>query len=191
MQGSATDIATSISVASNAKILQDQRVIGQSELELLQKVLDSISALGCVDCWYSGAHVDQSSLPHNHNPGNLFQACASSLKSKKIPTIRHWPFCYLCWVPFRTPCFHPPHKRDGIADPKQCPHSDHLPRLVTLIWHDLDKRKQLEQQLGADFSRFSVFLNWLMVPGLAADAIPRPHQLVLAYCREYQFLHNV
>jgi hypothetical protein len=184
-------ISKPISVASNASILQEQRSIGLKELETVQKLIESISSVGCVECWFFEQHVDRSTLPHNHTHDAPFKAYESTLKSKTIPSSRHWPFCYLCWVPFRAPCFHPPHKKDGIANPEQCPSPGTLHRLVNLIWHEKGKHNQLEHLLQVSpggFSRFPSFTSWMFTATMTAAEIPRPHQFLVAYYREYRCL---
>jgi hypothetical protein len=181
-------VPQSISVRTNAQVLQEEHAFGLQELQLLQKMLGSIDMMGCVDCWFKDPHAARTPLPHDHQYSRMFQPSESALRSKQIPPITHWPFCYLCWVPFRSPCFHPPHRKGVPAKTEDCPYPNTLPRLTALIWHDQDMRCQVESALGIKaetFKPFSSFTEWLFTPESTADRIPRQHQFILAYYRLY------
>ena len=181
-------IPRSISVQSNAHKLQEERSSGHAQLQVLQTLLDSITNVGCVDCWFREEQVESGTLPHTHQHNSSFAALESAIRSKRIESPKHWPFCYLCWVPFHAPCLHPPYVRNGVAKPDRCTHIGVLPRLVNLIWHDPHKCQRMALLMGEDrvFSKFATFLNWLVTPSSTADEIPGPHRLVIAYYREYR-----
>ena len=185
-------VTRSISVRSNARKLQENRSSGQAQLQVLQTLLDNIAKIGCVDCWFREERFDSGTLPHSHPHNSSFTASESAMKSRRMEPPEHWPFCYLCWVPFHAPCHHPPHVRNGVAKPDRCTHLGILPRLVNLIWHDQPKRERMAILLKQDsaFSKFSTFLNWLVTPSSTAEEIPKPHCLVIAYYREYRSLHR-
>jgi superfamily II DNA/RNA helicase len=187
---SPTDLK-SISVASNANILQEQRKVGLAELGILKHILDRISSVGCVECWFADEAVLPSTLPHSHDHDRAFKTIGSAMKAKDIPFMDNWPICYLCWVPFHPPCFHPPHRRKHAAVSEDCPHPGVLPLLVNLIWHDPIKRTRIEEVLGAQLFPISKFTQWIRLPLSGAHEIPRPHQFIVSYYKEYRQLPPV
>ena len=180
----------SISVASNASILQEQRKVGLAELQIIKHVLDRVSSVGCVDCWFKAEAVLPSTLPHHHHHDRAFEIIGRAMKAKKIPFMENWPICYLCWVPFNPPCSHPPHLKNHVANPEDCPHPNALPLLVNLIWHDPVKRARMEELLGAPFSPLIKFTEWMLLPLSGAQEIPRVHQLIATYYKEYRRIQN-
>jgi hypothetical protein len=176
-------VPLSISVQTNAQDLDNQYTEGHQQLGLLAQLLDRIELVGCVDCWLE-EKADLSPLPHKHPRRPHFDLKCSSLKSLRFPPIKSWPFCYLCWVPFRSPCYHPPLKKNGVAAPDLCPHGDFLPTLLMLIWLDPIKRCQVVQHLNEDDSMLSIqahFFKWLRRPPLSPREVANPHRFLIAY----------
>jgi hypothetical protein len=182
---SPTDLR-SISVASNANILQEQRKVGMAELQILKHVLDRVSSVGCVECWFKDQVIPPSTLPHHHDHDREFKTIGSAMRARDIPFMDNWPICYLCWVPFNPPCFHPPHLKKHAAKLEDCPYPNVLPLLVNLIWHDSVKRARMEELLGAPFFPIMKFTQWMRLPLSGAHEIPRPHQFIVAYYKEYR-----
>jgi hypothetical protein len=140
--------------------------------------------VGCVDCYFQG---DRQPHPHEHQRHPDFALKKNSFRAVKYPAALSWPFCYLCLVPYRAPCHHPPHTPNEPADPELCPHRDILPDLLILIWlDDNHRRKTIEQLADGDLTVFhhqGKFFKWLAAPPRSTTHIPNLLRFFLAYHR--------
>ena len=169
----------SISVLSNAALIDQAYDAGQQDMEALRATISRVSAMGCADCWVLGeSHVG----PHEHKRPYLFNMLLSSVCAKRREEIIFWPSCYRCWVPFQAPCSHPSIKKGDCVLPEDCPHPEipHLiPTLCSLIYiYDnpstsflakVSAALPLDPPLSHSMSRF---LQWITEPAPSADRVP-------------------
>jgi hypothetical protein len=146
-------------------------------------MLGQIKRYGCLDCWVACQELDMP-LPHHHDRSHLFKLKLSSYRSIKFPSTPWWPFCYLCWVPFRAPCLHPSLTPNRPADPGLCPYGSILPDLLVTVYLDEKKRRDVFDELGEDVNILrssTAFFKWLGAPSTSAAQVPNPHRFLLAF----------
>ncbi|KAH7908979.1 hypothetical protein BJ138DRAFT_1103052 [Hygrophoropsis aurantiaca] len=187
-----TTIPRVISVQSNGRALDNQYTLGTVEMETLKVVLDRVDAVGCPDCWVTGNYI--SDTPHSHRRPFGTDALVMTLLTIKHLHVASWPYCFLCWVPFRYPCHHPSIVRGTKIQPHQCryPKIPYLiPTLIALILkHD---RPGVD---GSDYiSKIAVFLSeaeptirvlsklteWLQREPRNASVLPNCFNFILAF----------
>ncbi|KAI9452391.1 hypothetical protein HD554DRAFT_827680, partial [Boletus coccyginus] len=172
------------SVETNADLIRHAYNKGKEKIERLRMVICHVTAINCADCWVLGeSHIG----PHTHTRPYLFDSLMSSLRAKKRDDNIFWPSCYLCWIPFRTPCNHPAISRGDKILPDGCPNTDIpylIPTLVSLIYlYDdvLDSSRSFLAPLSARLSLqppissqnpLSQFLDWVTRPADSPDSIP-------------------
>lgn len=169
----------SISVHSNALLIDEVYDVGKRDMEVLRALISRIAAIGCPDCWVLGeSHVG----PHPHDRTYLFNTLLSSLRDKKREENVYWPSCYRCWIPFQPPCSHPGIKKGDQISPEDCPYAEiphFIPTLCSLIYiYDSPSRPFLAQvssvlSLNPPLTHtMSRFLQWMTEPASSPDSIP-------------------
>jgi hypothetical protein len=178
---------STISVESSGEKIDQAIEAGLAKMVLLKKILDRISAIGCIECWVMGM-PSKDPLPHKHS-----QKMGLSLASlQSIKHVEHifWPFCYRCWVPFRYPCNHPAIPRGRVLD-TQCPYPEFpstIPHLILAI-HTYVNGQSLEDiekfssavQLPDKWKYPYLFYPWLSVRCEKPGEIPNPFKFILAF----------
>ncbi|KAH0825908.1 hypothetical protein J3R83DRAFT_7662 [Lanmaoa asiatica] len=172
------------SVQANADLIRNAYDKGKEKIEQLRMLIRRVTAINCADCWVLGeSHIG----PHTHTRPYLFDSLISSLRAKRRDDNVFWPSCYLCWIPFRAPCFHPSISRGDKLFPEGCPNAEIpylLPTLVSLIYlYDdvLDSSKSFLAPLSLRLSLqppisshnpLSQFLDWITQPADSPDTVP-------------------
>ncbi|KAF9065236.1 hypothetical protein BDP27DRAFT_1366602 [Rhodocollybia butyracea] len=106
------------SVSTNAAQVRAEQEAGYTQLVEFKRILDSAHQNGCVQCWMDEEdHTDAI----QHPTSGKFLLFYSQIKGIKWTPSSEWPFCWVCWIPFRDPCRHPPPKRKTYVDPSLCP----------------------------------------------------------------------
>ncbi|KAF5351279.1 hypothetical protein D9757_014549 [Collybiopsis confluens] len=167
-----------VSVQTNAQQLRRQREAGESELLELKSILDSLANSPCPDCWvYGGEHP----RPNAHDRHHAFNIQQNTLKLSWVVN-DNWPFCWVCWVPFRRPCNHPPSTPGQVIKLENCPYQlldsvtqkivPIIPHLILLIFSHSARRsdsKEFQQRmadkLGVDCFQITQFDRMSPLPG--------------------------
>lgn len=165
-------------------------------LNQFEKVLDLIAARGCIFCFVDGC-THQSGMVHE--PGRKFNLlrtkynnAAKDLKNLfQMPGNIHVPFCYCCWVPFRTiGSNHPIPGKSQSLDPTKCPyHSIQpvlVPSLIAYIWEKPEIVERIEKKLGVSWKdnlgaySSETLRNWL-VASVGATQVQHPYLFINAF----------
>jgi hypothetical protein len=176
-------IPLAISIQSNADDLEKVHQQGRNELLEIEAMLSSIATDKCLDCWID-CQAPKETHTLVHTKPDYFDLRQSSLRSIKFPPFLWWPFCYLCWVPFRAPCQHPALSLNRRADPDQCPHGTVLPDVLLKVYMDKKKRCDVFDLLEEDADLLSsqlAFFKWLSAPPPSAAQVPNPHRFLIAF----------
>ncbi|KAG1720862.1 uncharacterized protein EDB91DRAFT_1088677 [Suillus paluster] len=190
-----------LSVKSVGEAIDAQYSSGMEQLRILRHIIDVIVASGCVECWVTNQH-----RPHPHKHPNLagVGSKASSLVCLRRADTTHWPFCYLCWIPFREPCQHPPLREGSLHDHASCPHGAKFPSILPHAICTIYSQKvmignrpknpyidKIAERLGADVNNFTnlgTLQRWLTHDPGSADEIPRCHAFIIAFYQEFRML---
>lgn len=190
-----------MSVESNAADIQVAREEGLDQLEQLRRILVSASSHACLLCWVRG-EVHSSA----HSKPGIFDAVFSQVKIQWKPNTE-WPFCWICWVPFRRPCQHPPTLKGRIHDPSSCPYqvvnpfsqesSPIIPTLIVLIfcfYFDMEISDytpflhSISEFLGitvSDLRHLDRLVRWLQRLPSEPSEVPNSAQFLIAWYKFY------
>ncbi|KAH0826845.1 hypothetical protein J3R83DRAFT_4377 [Lanmaoa asiatica] len=182
----------SISVQSNALLIEQAYDAGKQDMEALYTIISRISAMGCADCWVLGeSHLGT----HEHKRPYLFNTLLSSMRSKRREENTFWPSCYRCWVPFQAPCGHPGIKKGDQVLPEDCPYPEipHLiPTLCSLVYIYDDRSRSFLTRVSAMLTldpplshTMSRFLQWITEPAQSADIVPNFALFLIAFSQCY------
>ncbi|KAK7014747.1 hypothetical protein VNI00_019291 [Paramarasmius palmivorus] len=194
-----------ISVESNAQVISCEHEVSEGLLRKFSVALDRCVEYGCLVCWVKGvAHV--ASDDHRDLVHWAYPTCRAQLEQRTNMTSTSLrPFCYRCWVPFRSPCNHPPSIPGQPIDPDRCPHqvkdvdgrrnTPIVPALITLIFLEEDEvgKKVFSDGIAVSlgvipWTHISELSDWLMIKVQKEDDIPNPCRYVLAFYELYREL---
>ncbi|KAG1855080.1 hypothetical protein C8R48DRAFT_776481 [Suillus tomentosus] len=190
-----------LTVRAVGEAINSQYSSGIEQLRVLKHIIEVIVASSCIECWVSNQHeLHARKHPNLAGVGSK----ASSLVCLRRADTTYWPFCYMCWIPFREPCQHPPLQEGSLRDHQSCPHGAKfpsiLPHAICAIYSQkgsinnhtknpyLDK---IAQHLGVDVSNFAnlaALQKWLTHHPTRADEIPRCHAFIIAFYKEFRML---
>ncbi|KAF5370967.1 hypothetical protein D9757_009899 [Collybiopsis confluens] len=184
------------SVETNAAVVHAERQAGYAQLVDLDRLLRRAADHGCLDCFV----IDKDHVPTNpHIRDWTFNMYRGQLKLEFEPNI-NWPFCWICWVPFRQPCGHTPTKPGTQHDTSLCCYQTFspltgeyepiIPTLISLIFRNLrvmpdsaEQFKRLAVELGIDVDLvkgLNMLGPWLKSQATDPSDIPNPARFLLA-----------
>ncbi|KAJ3846448.1 hypothetical protein EV368DRAFT_89011 [Lentinula lateritia] len=181
-------------VESNAAILNASYDAGTQQLLKFTKILESIVRHGCLDCWVESKFHSPSTAHKRHW---AFDSILGTLLQIQMHSTDFWPFCYNCWIPFRSPCHHPPTTPYEILDPERCIHLVHdgmtgnliaaLPSLIALIFtYELRGERvyldRIAEFLGKSWNDVGDLADWLHEPVTDPSVVPNPVVFLNTYC---------
>ena len=105
-------------VESNAQRLVLEHERGCVQMSEVDRMIGRLATVGCVDCWLNQR---SDAISHDHPESIAFTRMKRTLRSLRFEYMKEWPFCYVCWVPYRPPCSHPPQEYKTAVDPSKCP----------------------------------------------------------------------
>ena len=180
------------SVQSNAKLLNDAHLDSINELKTLKHIIESIDAIGCMECWIHGEPIIGA---HDHNRPPYFNAVVSSFCASTRKDNAYWPYCFRCWIPFHEPCLHQSIPRGVSNTGSFCRYHDRfpsmIPSLVALIaTHPSSGEflQQISRAVDAPFTNFesiNELRQWLTADPEGPNTIPNCHRFVIAFDREF------
>jgi hypothetical protein len=141
----------------------------------------------------------------NHYPDFFFNMYIGQLDVKFVPGI-HWPFCWVCWVPFRAPCGHAETKAGVHHDTALCLYQTKnttteqycpiIPTLIVLIFMKLtnlpdsdEQMKRLAKELGVDLITIRTLNElgpWITQPVGTVSTIPNHARYLLAWYKLFR-----
>ncbi|KAK7434938.1 hypothetical protein VKT23_009679 [Stygiomarasmius scandens] len=177
-----------VSVESSTRNLSEGMAACSRQMELLDKVLDRVSASGCQSCWVAG----QVHTLHSNHPGPTedFEVVLRTLRSLEMPSSLHWAYCFFCWVPFRHFNHHVAPEPGAPLIPSDCKYDANMPgmipSLISHIWTHPEKARGIADKLGVDYwvDHFDLG-DWLSAPCDSATAIPNHLQFVNTFYELY------
>ncbi|KAJ3795477.1 hypothetical protein GGU11DRAFT_758305 [Lentinula aff. detonsa] len=193
-----------VSVQTNAAEVHAEREAGYGKLLELHRILDRASRHGCLDCFVNDADHDASMV---HNWDWMFTLYLGQLKLKYDPN-PNWPFCWVCWVPFRKPCNHVPTRPGKEHDTSLClyqtthpvtgEYTPIVPTLIALIFRYMACHPNADQcfvrlanelQIGVDQVKGLNKLGpWLKKPVLNISDIPNHSLYLIAWYKVFRGL---
>jgi hypothetical protein len=171
------------------------------DMRLLRHILDVIAGVGCIQCWVTGDHQIS---PHTHTPDSVLNAKVMALRGITRKNNTYWPFCYICWIPFREPCHHPALQRGYSTTGTACPHGEKFPSMIPFLIATIHSRRidiggkmknpfldDIAARLAVDVKTLThtrSFKDWLSHEPTNADEIPRCHSFVITFYRAFRML---
>ncbi|KAF8830860.1 hypothetical protein HHX47_DHR2000766 [Lentinula edodes] len=191
-----TSSSTSVpsTVESNAAILNASYDAGTQQLIKFTKILEAIVRHGCLDCWVESKFHGPSTAHKRHW---AFDSILGTLLQIQMHSTDFWPFCYNCWIPFRSPCHHPPTTPYEILDPERCIHLVNdgltgnliaaLPSLIALIFtFEIGGERvylhRIAEFLGKRWDDVGELADWLHEPVTDPSVVPNPVVFLNTYC---------
>ncbi|KAJ3858365.1 hypothetical protein EV359DRAFT_87847 [Lentinula novae-zelandiae] len=181
-------------VESNAAILNASYDAGTQQLIKFTKILESVVRHGCLDCWIESKFHSPSTAHKRHW---AFDSILGTLLQIQMHSTDFWPFCYNCWIPFRSPCHHPPTTPYEILDPERCIHLVNdgmgggliaaLPSLIALIFtFEIGGERvylhRIAEFLGKRWDDVGELADWLHEPVTDPSVVPNPVVFLNTYC---------
>lgn len=191
-----------MSVESNASGIRASRDEGFEQLEQLRRILESASTHSCLQCWITGeVHSTAHAQPRNYS-------IVRPQIGIRWKANTEWPFCWVCWVPFRRPCNHTPTVKGLQHEASSCPYqvldpfsqepSPIIPCLIALIFTFYFSLIQSESDSFmlpmADFlglrldelRRLDALRSWLQVLPAEPSDVPNSGRFLIAWDRFYR-----
>ncbi|KAE9390412.1 hypothetical protein BT96DRAFT_1002315 [Gymnopus androsaceus JB14] len=149
-------------VANSAIPLQQQFSARDHAINEFEKVLDLISARGCIYCFVDGTTHLEDTVHNFHLKYNLLRQKFKNSVTKglkdglSMPPNIHVPYCYTCWVPFRQVGSNHPIPEIGQEwDESKCPYytieKAIVPTLISYIWGKDEIMQKIEVELGVSW----------------------------------------
>ncbi|KAJ3846669.1 hypothetical protein EV368DRAFT_88690 [Lentinula lateritia] len=187
-------------IESNAALLNASYDTGFQQLLKFNKILESIVRHGCLDCWVESKFHSPSTTHKRHW---AFDSILGTLLQIQMHSTDFWPFCYSCWIPFRSPCHHPPTTPYETLDPERCIHLVHdgmtgdliaaLPSVIALIFtYEIGGERvfldRIAEFLGKRWDDVGDLADWLHEPVTDPSVVPNPVVFLNSYCELFKNL---
>ncbi|KAF5390736.1 hypothetical protein D9757_004567 [Collybiopsis confluens] len=187
-----------ISVQTNSDQLSAEHSAGEKDLSILKAIIEEVVSLTCPDCWINGQEHDPT---ESHIRGYTFDMQQNALRIS-WKSNENWPFCWICWVPFRRPCNHPPSTPGQPSKIEDCPYQitdsatgkkvPILPHLILLIFEHSVARVDAKEfnhlmakDLGVHYyqlTQFDRLVQWIKEPISTEHPVHHHIRYMLACC---------
>ncbi|KAL0064497.1 hypothetical protein AAF712_008555 [Marasmius tenuissimus] len=137
-----TDEKVPMTIEINAQRLVSHEAVVHEAVSKISRILGNVVDFKCADCYVLGvAHLSETV----HKPRNwAFLPTYYQMIQVGYTASTRWPYCHICWVPWREPCGHGRTQQGEHVDEDQCTYRIHdhfkdherfiLPFLVAYIF---------------------------------------------------------
>lgn len=150
-------------------------------MQQLSQILSVIKMAGCVECWVQCEPPSRSK--HTHSPHKDLDDHLDYLRQAHFKDNLRFPFCYVCWIPFGSPFYHP-----RVSDSPCLNHEYAVQKLVLLIFYHCRAHPEIAEGVAAllvmDVSVLTLWINFAYWATGDTAKLPNHIRLITMY---YQY----